>query len=160
MKLNGGVWRPPPGMTMPGPPPGGPPQEQTGPPRTPQMPPFAGMMPVGGPATLPMGFVATHNSPKQYEDDESLDVQTAKAIKEWEEIQNAFRILTTRMGQDFRPVRSVLANPIETPFGQAYQFKSYAMAGIWMNYYMGLIVHARSHVCSHLPSPDKRPSTN
>lgn len=166
MKLNGGVWRPAPGMKMPGPPPGGPqpgrppPHGQAGPPKIPQMPPFIGMMPTGGPATLPMGFTPTHEPTKPSGEEESIEVQTAKAIKEWEEIQTAFRIFTTRLGPDFRPVNSVLANPIATPFGPAYQFKSYTMAGIWMNYYMGLIVHARSHVRSHLQLQRVKSSTD
>lgn len=148
MQANGGVWRPHPTMQMPRPPPGhGPPQGQTtGPPKASPMPPFAGMMPVGAPATLPMGFTTSRELPKPVDDGTSLDVQTAKAIQEWEDIQDAFRSLTTRLGEEFRPIKSPLTNPIETPFGPAYQFKSYLMGGIWLNYYMGLIVHARSHV--------------
>lgn len=79
---------------------------------------------------LPKGFEASRELPKPIDDDTSIDVQTDKALQEWEEIQNLFRSLTTRLGTDFRPVKSILANPIGTPFGPAYQFKTHAMAGI------------------------------
>lgn len=158
-KANGG-WRPP--QSMGGPPPGapqgmsgppsgmsGPPQGRPpgGPPRMPQMPPFSGMVPTTGEVHLPMGFeeysVPSPESTSSAEYD--LESQRLEAEDEWQEIRNMFAVLADHFGEDFQPLGPEFSSPIQTPFGPAHQYRTYGIAGIWMNYYMGLIACHRAH---------------
>jgi hypothetical protein len=116
--------------------------------RPPQPPPFSGMMPDTGEAKLPMGFQGSFESqtpPKPEDNFIDLETQRIEAEEEWHDIMNAFSILEDHFGEDFQPLGPEFSRPIESPFGTALQYRTYAIAGIWMNYYMALIVCHRAH---------------
>ena len=148
MKANGG-YRPPgippqmPGQAGPGGP-------QTPPQAPPQMPQFTGMVPGFGEAKLPMGFESClGQSPQSFQSIQSeeadLDILRVEAEEEWQEIHNAFSVLEDHFGSDFQALGPEYSAPIETPFGPALQYRTYGIAGIWLNYYMALITCHRVH---------------
>lgn len=117
-------------------------------PQTPtMMPSFSGMVPGVKEAQLPMGFEASRDTSPQsvQSDDVDLQTRTAEAEEEWQEIRAAFTVLEEHFGEDFQALGPEFSAPIETPFGTALQYRTYGIAGIWMNYYMGLICCHRSH---------------
>jgi len=112
----------------------------------PQMPPFAGMLPTTGKATLPRGFSPSREASPQSEDgDVPLEEHTKAAEDEWHEIRSAFDVLGDHFGPDFQALGPEYSQPINTPFGPALQYRTYSIAGIWIFYYLGLIVCHRSH---------------
>jgi hypothetical protein len=120
---------------------------QRGPPPPPP-PPFSGMMPDTGEPKLPMGFQESfgeHAPEKQQADIVDLEAQRIEAEEEWHDIMNAFSLLEDHFGEDFQALGPEFSRPIETPFGPALQYRTYGIAGIWMNYYMALIVCHRAH---------------
>lgn len=113
-----------------------------------QSPPmFPGLMPTSGRVTIPRGFSPPQEerSPSNDSEDIDFDVSTAKALQEWEQIRQAFDLFRARLGPDFEPLGPEFARPDMTPFGPALTYRTYSIAGIWMNYYMGLIVLHRAH---------------
>jgi hypothetical protein len=152
IKANGG-WRPPPSMFDSKDQPGGqraPPPQPRGPP--PQGPGFLGMVPGVQEAQLPMGFSQApgkdsgSSSPHSSGSEEVDLVQLLhEAIEEWKDMRNAFEILRHNFGEDFAALGPEFSAPIQTPFGPALQYRTYGIAGIWMNFYMGLIVCHRAH---------------
>jgi hypothetical protein len=145
MKANGG-WFPPAAMQASNS------SSQTGassmPPQTPPpMPPFSGMVPGVKDAKLPMGFEPTRDGSPQSVQSEEIDikVRTAEAEEEWQEIRNAFALLEDHFGPDFQALGPEFSAPIETPFGTALQYRTFGIAGTWLNYYMGLIFCYRAH---------------
>lgn len=121
---------------------------QHGMPQMPQMPEFNGMVPGVREPVLPMGFSSTDDeSPKltQSAEDMDLEAQKLEAEDEWQDIRNAFAILEDHFGEDFQPLGPEFSAPIQTPFGPALQYRTYGIAGIWMNYYMALIACHRVH---------------
>ncbi|RFU28285.1 hypothetical protein B7463_g8062, partial [Scytalidium lignicola] len=148
MKINGGQWRPPAAMQMsaesnstsiPSKPP---PSNSAA-----QPPQFPGLIPPTAEAKLPMGFVSSDDDlPKSYVEEEGdLSIQTREAEEEWSEILSAFGILQDHFGDDLQALGPEFCMPIQTPFGTALQYRTYSIAGIWMNYYMGLIALHRAH---------------
>jgi hypothetical protein len=139
LQANGGQWRPPsvepvePGSASQNVP------HQSGPP---QMPSFAGMMPgTEGKAKLPRGFSPSReDSPISEDDNRSLEDWTVEAEEEWHEIHTAFSILEEHFGPDFQPLGPEHCQQIKSPFGPALQYRTYSIAGIWIIYYMGLIL--------------------
>ena len=117
---------------------------QSGPP---QMPSFAGMMPgTEGKVKLPRGFSPPRGDSSMCEDDNrSFEAWTVDAEEEWHEIHTAFSILEQNFGPDFQPLGPGHCQPIESPFGPALQYRTYSIAGIWIIYYMGLILCHRYH---------------
>jgi len=150
MKANGGQWRPSPEyMQMQAPAaqiPGSQGFPQT-PPKQAQMPGFSGMVPGVKEAQLPMGFEATGDASPQSTQSDEMDLQerTQEAEEEWQEIRNAFSVLEDYFGEDFQALGPEFSEPMETPFGPALKYRTYGIAGIWMNFYMGLIACHRSH---------------
>ncbi|TVY36121.1 hypothetical protein LSUB1_G005345 [Lachnellula subtilissima] len=160
IQANGG-WRPPQSMfnkNGPKPGPGTGPQTQPpsfpqmppqqGPPQMPQMPDFSGMVPGVKPAQMPMGFSsARDSSPESTQSAEDLDLEAKKldADEEWQDIRNGFAILEDHFGEDFQALGPEFSAPIQTPFGPALQYRTYGIAGIWMNFYMALIACHRAH---------------
>jgi hypothetical protein len=145
MKANGGHWIPP--QHMRGPPPGpqaGPPGQ---PPQTPQMPGFTGMVPDVREAELPMGWEPSRQTSPQSTSSEEIDLQqqTLDAEQDWQDISNALSILQGHFGEDFQALGPEFSTPIETPYGPALQYRTYGIAGIWMNYHMAQIFLHRSH---------------
>ncbi|KAI1322987.1 hypothetical protein F5Y16DRAFT_412894 [Xylariaceae sp. FL0255] len=121
-KGSGSVW-PPPGM-------------------------FTGMMPVSDHVTPPMGFSPPREDASPSDGgpiDIDLSTRTVEACQEWEQIQQGFEELKAHFGPDFDPLPSDVYPTHDTPFGPAAHFRTYSIAGIWMNYYMGLIVLHRAH---------------
>lgn len=113
-----------------------------------QSPPsFPGLMPSSGRITVPRGFSPPRETSPSSDsaEDIDLDASTADAIREWEEIRQAFEVFRARLGPDFEPMGPDFAPPVATPFGPALMYRTYSIAGIWMNYYMGLIILHRAH---------------
>ncbi|KAK0118200.1 hypothetical protein ONS95_012504 [Cadophora gregata] len=145
MKANGGRWQPPESMRAQQPPASQPPNNAT-PQTPPQMPNFTGMVPDVQEAKLPMGFEPSRDSPTSNQsEDTDLQSQTYAANEEWQEIRDAFDLIESRFGEDFQALGPEFSAPIQTPFGPALQYRTYGIAGIWMNLYMGLITCYRSH---------------
>ncbi|KAG0649522.1 hypothetical protein D0Z07_4259 [Hyphodiscus hymeniophilus] len=114
----------------------------------PQMPSFSGMVPGVAPPKLPMGFEQPTQVESPQSDDSSgmdLDALRIEAEEEWQEIRNAFSILEDHFGEDFQALGPEFSSPIQTPFGTALQYRTYGIAGIWMNFYMALIACHRAH---------------
>lgn len=110
------------------------------------------MMPASDKVTPPMGFSppredsspppsATH----QYHTEGDLDARTVEALQEWEQILLAFYEIKKHFGPDFEPLGADIYPSQPTPYGPATHYRTYSIAGIWMNYYMGLIVLHRAH---------------
>ncbi|KAL2189548.1 fungal transcriptional regulatory-like protein [Thermothelomyces heterothallicus CBS 203.75] len=110
-------------------------------------PSFPGLMPTSGRVTVPRGFTPPPEFSPGSESAEGmdLDASTARAMREWEEIRQAFEVFRSRLGPDFEPMGPDFAPPEMTPFGPALVYRTYGIAGVWMNYYMGLIVLHRAH---------------
>ncbi|EKD19726.1 uncharacterized protein L3040_001926 [Drepanopeziza brunnea f. sp. 'multigermtubi'] len=152
MKVNGGRWQPPASMQA-QPPPRRPPEQST--PHTPhtpqhpppQMPNFSGMVPDVREPRLPMGFEPLWEASPQetHSEDADLYTQTHAANEEWQEIRDAFDLIQSHFGDDFQALGPEFTAPIPTPFGPALQYRTYGIAGIWMNFYMGLITCYRAH---------------
>ncbi|KAI1344595.1 hypothetical protein F5Y15DRAFT_116190 [Xylariaceae sp. FL0016] len=133
----------------------------------PKSPPgmFPGMMPASEKMTfLPMGFSPPRDiaepagqqsyvprmgsgGPDDYESyDADLDTRTAEACREWEQIREAFDTFASALERsEFTPLGPDVHPALATPFGTASHYRTYSIAGIWMNYYMGLIVLHRAH---------------
>ncbi|CAK7209878.1 hypothetical protein SCUCBS95973_000590 [Sporothrix curviconia] len=113
-----------------------------------QSPPgFVGMMPSTGHITIPKGFSPPREVSPQSEnhDDVDLEASTAAAIREWESIRQTFDVFRSQLGPDFEPLGPEFDIPVSSPFGPALKYRTYSIAGVWMNYYMGLIVLHRCH---------------
>lgn len=98
--------------------------------------------------TVPMGFTPPREtSPPSDASPENidLDTSTAEAYHEWEGIKQAFETLRAHFGPEFEPLGADIYPAKATPFGLAAHYRTYSIAGIWMNYYMGLIVLHRAH---------------
>jgi hypothetical protein len=154
IKANGG-WLPPEGMLNTRGQSGshrGPPPHQRASQPAPQMPGFTGMVPGVTEAQLPMGFSRSTGSSSgstsplsTRSEDIDLAQQFHDALKEWQDIRSAFSTLSDHFGEDFAALGSDFSTSIETPFGLALQYRTYGIAGIWMNFYMALIVCHRVH---------------
>lgn len=109
---------------------------------------FPGMMPASEKVQHPMGFSPPRddpNSPGSSSDEEDLDQLTGKAHQDWAGIQAAFEAFRSHLGPDFEPLDSDLHPLSMTPFGPALRYRTFSIAGIWLNYYMGMIILHRSH---------------
>lgn len=109
---------------------------------------FPGMMPASDHVQKPMGFSPPRDypsSPRSDPEEEDLDTLTAKAYQEWEGLKAAFEAFRAHLGIDFEPLDQDL-HPISlSPFGPALRYRTFSIAGIWMNYLMGMIILHRSH---------------
>ena len=114
-----------------------------------QSPPnFPGLVPSNGRVTVPTGFSPPRDASPQSEDPEDADIDesTAAANREWEAIQKAFETFHASLGPDFNPMGpEEIGPPQQTAFGPALMYRTYSIAGIWMSYFMGLIVLHRAH---------------
>jgi hypothetical protein len=138
---------------MPGGPPG--PPGQPGPPGPPgppgmsaQSPPlFAGMMPSRGTFAIPTGFSPPRDPtpPSDGPDEMDLEASTTAALREWDDIRQAFDAFRSKLGPDFEAMGPEYEPPTMTPFGPALTYRTYSIAGIWMNFHMGTIILHRSH---------------
>jgi len=96
---------------------------------------------------VPTGFSPPQETSPKSESSEDVDFEesTAAAIREWESIRQAFEIFRANLGPDFAPLGPDFGPPQPSPFGPARTYRTFSIAGIWMNYYMGLIVLHRAH---------------
>ncbi|KAJ2907399.1 uncharacterized protein MKZ38_003256 [Zalerion maritima] len=139
----------PPGMRPGGGPPGGPGRNQPSPPT------FPGMFPRKPVAvTTTLGFSPPREPSPQSEDadDIDLDSATAQAMAEWQAIREAFSKFQAQLTDDFQPLdpeyhthTGLGGGPRMSPFGPARSYRTFSIAGLWMNLYMGLIVLYRAH---------------
>lgn len=128
-------------------------------PKSPTSPPiFAGIFSGRGNIQPPRGLDPSHASFASFsasvendfyqepdQEDEDLETSTRKALDEWQAIRAAFDTFERSLGEDFAPLDDDMHVPRESPFGTAYVYRTYSIAGIWMNFYMGLITLHRSH---------------
>ncbi|KAK2613737.1 hypothetical protein N8I77_000628 [Diaporthe amygdali] len=116
------------------------PRGQTSPPL------FAGMFPGRGSIELPRGLSPPKESfpsAEQILNAVDLETSTQKALEEWSDIMQAFQLFKSSLGPDFDPDQS--KPPKDSPFGPTLKYHAYAIAGIWMNFYMGLVILHRAH---------------
>lgn len=110
-------------------------------------PPFPGMLPTEGTFRTPMGFSPpkrSNQAPDQFEDPDP-QASYRKALQEWEGIKEAFEALRRTLGPEFQPLGREYVDPGGTLFGDNEQYRTFSVAGIWMNFHMGLIHLQRSH---------------
>lgn len=112
-------------------------------------PMFPGMFPTFGKVQAPMGFSPDREGSPQSDSQEDIDLEASYevALREWESIRRSFEIFRSRLGPEFQPFGDGLDHQrgARTPFGDPIYFRTYSIAGIWMNYYMGYIHLYRSH---------------
>ncbi|KAK5998480.1 putative transcriptional regulatory protein C15D4.02 [Cladobotryum mycophilum] len=108
---------------------------------------FPGMLPIQGKVRVPTGFGEPRQTTPQSDSHEDVDPQVSfqAALREWESIRQAFDVFRNHLGPEFESLDAGYGDLMDTPFGSAVQYRSYAISGIWMNYYMGLINLFRSH---------------
>ncbi|RYO75042.1 hypothetical protein DL762_010183 [Monosporascus cannonballus] len=108
---------------------------------------FAGMMPASDKVPMPAGFSPPReSSPRSNDPDEmDLEILTAEAHREWNSLVQAFEHFQTYFGLEFQPLDGDAHPAKGTPFGPAAHYRTYSIAGIWMNYYMGYIMLHRAH---------------
>ncbi|KAK7956859.1 C6 finger domain-containing protein [Apiospora aurea] len=109
---------------------------------------FPGMVPSSGRVPMPMGFSPQSDAASPKSDvleDSDLDELTIAAHREWAFIKHAFEVIQEKFGPEFAQVPPGATPPVPTPFGLAAQYSTYGVAGIWLNYYMGLISLHRAH---------------
>lgn len=161
IELNGGQWRPPPGMRMPKPPAPAhaPPQcaygtaAMPGPGSGPSpagcaMPPFYGLAPCQNrPMPSSYGPMNDLPEPPHHRAQDSCDLQAATqaAIEEYGRLRAALHQFATSLGPAFQPLTSEYQPEMATPFGPARFYRSYDIGCLWAVYNMAIIVAIRSH---------------
>ncbi|KAL7822900.1 hypothetical protein V8C26DRAFT_191316 [Trichoderma gracile] len=112
-------------------------------------PMFPGMFPTFGKVQVPMGFSPPRDGTPHSDSQEDLDPEASyeTALQEWNAIYHSFEVFRSRLGPEFQPLGDELDGQTrtKTPFGDPIYFRTYSIAGIWMNYYMGFIHLYRSH---------------
>lgn len=110
-------------------------------------PHFPGILPTQGRFQVPMGFSPPKDSPPQSDSHEPVNSHASlqSALSEWESIRRAFESFQDHLSLDFQALTAGYPNITKSPFGTTLQYRSFPIAGIWMNYYMGLIHLHRSH---------------
>ncbi|KAK3069349.1 hypothetical protein LTR53_012373 [Teratosphaeriaceae sp. CCFEE 6253] len=170
IELNGGQWRPAPGMQMPRPPQQQPPTPvfATGPPYVngyhphqarsqpspPIPPPFFGMAPPPNPnVQMPSAYHPIHSmpTPQSATSHEPLDLQLATnaALEEHSRIRAALFDFSQRLGNAFKTLTPDQQPTLETSFGPALFYRSFDIGCLWAIYHMAMIVALRSH--PHMP---------
>ncbi|KAF3767679.1 hypothetical protein M406DRAFT_39996 [Cryphonectria parasitica EP155] len=142
-------------------------------PKGPNSPPmFAGMFPGRGSIQLPRGLSPPRDSfvsaAEQAWEDLDLESSTQKATEEWTAILAAFNLFKQSLGADFQALSEDVQPARESPFGPTCTYRTYSIAGIWMNFYMGLVVLHRSHpsmppfamIAAHMCAKQTEPFSN
>ena len=108
---------------------------------------WPGLVPSSGIVTVPAGFSPPPETSPQSEASEEVDFDesTAAAELQWQSIRQAFDVFRANLGPAFDALGPDLAPPHPSPFGPARTYRTFSIAGIWMNYYMGLIALHRAH---------------
>ncbi|TKA51208.1 hypothetical protein B0A55_12799, partial [Friedmanniomyces simplex] len=177
MELNGGQWKPAPGMQMPRPPQQPPPTPMSangagpmhgqppfqapplaqghGQPSPPtQMPAFFGMAPPPSPnVQMPTAYHPIHciPTPLSAASHDPIDMQfsTEAAISEWARIRAALLDFPTHLGDAFKPLTDEYQPSLKTAFGNAIFYHSFDIGVLWAIYNMAMIITLRSH--PHMP---------
>ncbi|EFX01453.1 c6 zinc finger domain containing protein [Grosmannia clavigera kw1407] len=110
-------------------------------------PPFIGMMPSTGNITIPKGFSPPREQSPESDSQEEMDfdASTTAALCKWESIKQTLEHFRAQLGPDFEPLGPEYEPPASSPFGLVLKYRTYGIASIWMNYYMGMIVLHRCH---------------
>ncbi|CAM1511415.1 Fc.00g089280.m01.CDS01 [Cosmosporella sp. VM-42] len=111
-------------------------------------PPFPGMLPTHGKVKVPMGFSPpARDTTPQSDSNEDIDPEVSfqAALQDWDEIRQGFEAFEHHLGPEFQPLRPEYSDRRESPFGMTLQYRTFSVAGIWMNYYMGMIHLFRTH---------------
>lgn len=110
-------------------------------------PPFPGMLPTLGKVKPPMGFTPPRDPSPQSDILEDTDPEASfqSALQEWEAIRLAFDAFETQLGPEFQPLRPEYSDRRDSPFGMTLQYRTFSVAGLWMNFYMGMIHLHRAH---------------
>lgn len=154
VELNGGYWKPAPGMNIPRPP-----QATSGhPPAPPPMPDFYGMAPpprsnIQMPASYapypgyPLPSPQASHSQNPFDSD--LTAATQTALGEYGRIRASLRTFEMSLGEAFQPLTEMEQAPYHTAFGTAKFYRSYDIGCLWAVYNMAQIIAIRSH--PHMP---------
>ncbi|PHH82035.1 hypothetical protein CDD83_3384 [Cordyceps sp. RAO-2017] len=104
-------------------------------------PQFPGIVPTYGKFRVPMGFSPPMGQSPQTDSNEDADAPQSleAAEQEWESIRQGFEAFESHLGPQFQALSSEYTGSRDTVFGSALLYRTYSVAGIWMNYYMGLI---------------------
>lgn len=145
-------------------------------PRGPNSPPmFAGMFPGRGNIQHPRGLSPQREAvnsfaaaAEQFLEDADLETSTQMAQEEWASILAAFNLFKDSLGDDFQPMGPEFHPPRDSPFGPAWTYRTLPIAGIWMNFYMGLVILHRAHpsmppfamVAAHMCARETQPFAN
>lgn len=136
---------------------------------------FAGMFPGRGNIQHPRGLspqCEAVNSfaaaAEQFLEDADLETSTQMATEEWTSILTAFNLFKDSLGDDFQPMVSDLHPTRDSPFGPVWTYRTLPIAGIWMNFYMGLVILHRAHptmppfamVAAHMCARETQPFAN
>ncbi|KAM5348079.1 hypothetical protein ACJ41O_007903 [Fusarium nematophilum] len=110
-------------------------------------PAFPGIVPTTGNFKVPMGFTPPSGSSPQSDatDDHDPEASFQAALQEWQAIQHGFEVFANSLGPEFEPLRPEYSDKRDSPFGMTLQYRTFSVAGIWMNYYMGMIHLFRTH---------------
>lgn len=74
-----------------------------------------------------------------------IKLDSEEATQIWEGIRQAFEGFRAQLGPEFEPLETEFTHSRGSPFGLILQYRTLAVAGIWMNYYMSLIHLYRAH---------------
>lgn len=97
-----------------------------------------------------------------------LEEATQQALEEWTSILLAFNLFKNSLGTNFQPLSNDLHPSRDSPFGFTSTYRTFSIAGIWMNYYMGLVILHRAHpsmppfamVAAHMCAQQTEPFAN
>lgn len=109
---------------------------------------FAGMFPGRGNIRPPRGLSPPRDGFADAEkilDDMDLETSTHKALEEWHAIRGAFDLFKRSLGPDFTPLDEDVHPPLDSPFGAAHAYRTHIIAGVWMNFWMGMVILHRAH---------------
>ncbi|CAN8102184.1 unnamed protein product [Discula destructiva] len=147
-------------------------------PRGPSSPPmFPGLFPGRGSIQFPRGLSPQREhrdnsfaaaAAEQFLEDADLETSTQKAMEEWSSILAAFNLFKDSLGPDFQPMGPDVHPQQDTPFGPAWTYRTLPIAGVWMNFYMGLVILHRAHpsmppfamVAAHMCARETQPYAN
>lgn len=135
---------------------------------------FAGMFPGRGSIQHPRGLSPQREADsfsataEQFLEDADLETSTQRAMEEWTSILAAFNIFKNSLGADFEPLGADVHPQRDSPFGPAWTYQNLPIAGIWMNFYMGLVILHRAHpsmppfamVAAHMCARETQPYAN
>ena len=109
--------------------------------------PFYGMTPAGR-SRMPSSYgVDPIRSPSEspIRDEFDLSPSTESALQEWEQIRLALDVFASSLGPSYQPLPAEYMTPVQTPFGDAIQYRSYDIGVLWAIFNMAKLILIRSH---------------